>query len=212
MSEHLTSEVAQKALLADVANILQKAKSGKPLTKYERDLIASTAKTAPEPEPEAPAPEQPTKSKAKPTTGAPRWTLLAASVELGRSRETIRRGLAANGVATKSHYTTKEIFDALNGGDLEAEKILKTREERIALERENRIANGEVIPLADNLRWQENVLQVVRQRLLSLPATMAQRCNPSDPAFSQKALDGWVAETLPILRTAVQQTPTEQNP
>jgi hypothetical protein len=38
----LTSDVAAKVLTADLANILKKAKSGKPLTKYERDLIAES--------------------------------------------------------------------------------------------------------------------------------------------------------------------------
>jgi hypothetical protein len=42
MSE-LTQETAEKVLLADLANILKKAKSGKPLTRYERELVAESA-------------------------------------------------------------------------------------------------------------------------------------------------------------------------
>src|SRR4051812_32080008 len=112
-----------------------------------------------------------------------KWTVLAASIEFGASRDTINRGLHANGVAAKKTYTTKEIFNALNGGDLESEKIRETRERANALERENRIADAELIPLADNLAWQEKTLLPIRQRILALEGTMAQRCNPIDPAF-----------------------------
>jgi hypothetical protein len=37
--QHLDAATAEKVLLADVSNILRKAKSGKPLTKYERSVV-----------------------------------------------------------------------------------------------------------------------------------------------------------------------------
>lgn len=42
-AQKLTTTIASKVLNADLANILKKAASGKPLTKYERELIATSA-------------------------------------------------------------------------------------------------------------------------------------------------------------------------
>lgn len=50
----LSRETAEKVLLADVANILKKAKSGKPLTKHEREIIKSARDSQPV---AAPAPD-----------------------------------------------------------------------------------------------------------------------------------------------------------
>lgn len=131
-----------------------------------------------------------------------KWTLLKASVEFGVSRETIRRGLAGNGIEKKKSYTTREIHGAI-AGDIDVATARDRMASAIARERENRIADSELIPLADNLAWQESVLLPFRQRLLALPGTMAQRCNPTDPGFAQAALEGWVKESLPILRSEV---------
>jgi hypothetical protein len=130
------------------------------------------------------------------------WTLLKASTEFGVSRETIRRGLASAGIAPKSGYTTREVCAAIFG-DIKTATARERLANAIARERENRVADGVLIPLADNLAWQEKVLNPVRQRLLALPAQMAQRCNPTDPQFAQAALDTWLAETLPILRAEI---------
>lgn len=46
MSNKLNPETASQVLLADVSNILQKAKSGKPLSKYERGMIEESKKAA----------------------------------------------------------------------------------------------------------------------------------------------------------------------
>ena len=133
----------------------------------------------------------------------PKLSLLAASVALNVSRDTIRRGLRRNDVKEKKTYTLKEIFAALNGGDLEAERIRETRAKADALERENRIADGEIILLSQNLEWQEKVLLAIRQRLIALPGQMASRTNPTDPQFAQSALESWLRETLPLLRTEI---------
>lgn len=133
-----------------------------------------------------------------------KWTLLKASVEFGVTRETIRRGLTKNSIEVKPNkrYTTREIHSALSG-DIDQARARDLMASAISRERENRIADSELIPLADNLAWQERVLLPFRQRLLALPGVMSQRCNPTDPAFAQAALETWVKETLPILREEV---------
>jgi hypothetical protein len=142
----------------------------------------------------------------KSTRKAPgvKWTLLRASAEFGVTRETIRRGLFTNGVEVKPNrtYSTREIHNAI-AGDLKAARAREALANAIARERDNRVADGELIPLADNLAWQERVLLPVRHRLVALPGSLAQRCNPSDPQFAQRALDEWLNETLPLLRTEV---------
>ncbi len=130
------------------------------------------------------------------------WSLLSAAEEFGVSRETIRRGLSANGVPQKETYTTKDIFSALSG-DLKAARAREALASAIAKERENKIAEGEMIPLSDNLAWQEKVLQPIRNRLNDLPGSMASRCNPTDPDHARVQLSGWLKDSLPILRAEI---------
>lgn len=128
-----------------------------------------------------------------------KWTLLKAGTEFGCSRETIRRGLAANGVAEKKTYSTREIHRAL-AGDLksararEAMANAKLKEDVLA-ERE-----GVLVEMAEVERLYGEALIPVRQRLLSMPAECATRANPTDPQFAREALQRWVDEALPIIR------------
>jgi hypothetical protein len=131
-----------------------------------------------------------------------KWSLHKASAEFGVTRETIRRGLAAYGVDPKKEYTTREIHMAI-AGDVKAATARDRMASAIARERENRIAEGEIITLTDNQKWQEKVLLPIRQRLIALPGSMAQRCNPADPSFAETALDAWVKESMPLLRSEI---------
>lgn len=45
----------------------------------------------------------------------------------------------------------------------------------------------------------------IRQRLMALPAEAAARCNPSDPQLAREALDRWVTDSLPLLRSSTQE-------
>lgn len=56
----LDAETAEKVRLADLANVVKKVKSGKPLSKYERGLI--DAAQPPRPNTAPPAPEEPADS------------------------------------------------------------------------------------------------------------------------------------------------------
>jgi hypothetical protein len=131
-----------------------------------------------------------------------KWSLLKAASEFGVSRETVRRGLAQNGVAERAEYTTAEIHNAL-AGDLKKARAREALANAIAKERDNKIADREVVPFAEVSEWMNAVLLTFRQRLLSMPAQMASRTNPTDPPFAQAALELWVTETLPILRKGV---------
>jgi hypothetical protein len=186
MNETLSTEVAQKVLLADVANILQKAKSGKPLTKYERDLIATTATAAPEPSPEPQENKKPSRTRRKAAEGPVRWTVLSASVEFGVTRETIRRGMVAAGIESKSSYSTRDICAALYG-DIKAARAREALANAIAKERENRVADRELIPYGDAESAFQDAHLPVANALEALPDAAA-RVNPADPELAAAAL------------------------
>lgn len=131
-------------------------------------------------------------------------TLERASREFNVSKETLRRGFQQCGFETGKgkRYTVADVWKALSG-DLKAARAREALANAIAKERDNRIADGETMTLAENLAWQERVHLPIRQRLIALPGSMAQRCNPSDPKFAESALSQWLKETLPILRTEI---------
>jgi hypothetical protein len=141
----------------------------------------------------------------KPIPKPVRLNLETAAREFGVSGETLRRGLHAIGAPTEKGtlHDLVTIYKAL-AGDLKGAKAREALANAIAKERENRIADRELIPVEENLAWQERVLGPVRARLMALPGVMAQRCNPSDPNFAQAALDEWLKETLPLLRSEIQ--------
>jgi phage terminase Nu1 subunit (DNA packaging protein) len=133
------------------------------------------------------------------------WTIHKAAIEWGVDDKSLAKWLANLGHEIKRGATfhTREITKAI-AGDLKAERIRETRARADALERENRVADGEIISLADNLTWQEKVLLPLRQALDALPGTMGHRCNPTDPKFAERALELWVKEQLPSLRAEVE--------
>ena len=131
-------------------------------------------------------------------------TLEQASKEFGVPKVSLHRALQVQGEPTGKgeKYSIATIWRALCG-DLKAAKAREALANAIAKERDNKIADREVIPFAEVSEWMNAVLLTFRQRLLSMPAQMASRCNPSDPPFAQSALDLWVMETLPILRKGI---------
>lgn len=84
----LDAATAGKVLTADLANILRKAKSGKPLTAYERRLIEEEAK----------ATTAPTDTAEKPTAEPGQdYSVNSLSKLLGADRRTLDKSLAAAG-------------------------------------------------------------------------------------------------------------------
>lgn len=133
-----------------------------------------------------------------------KWSVNKAAIEFGVSRETIDKGLTRLGVkGTRGDtYSTKQIHEAI-AGDFRHQRTRREAAAADRLEMENARTKRELIPLEENLAWQNKVLLPIRQRLLSLSGLMASRCNPSDPAHAQSQLDAWTRESLTILRAEV---------
>jgi hypothetical protein len=99
-----------------------------------------------------------------------KWTVHAAAVEFGVSRETIERGLRQAGIKAESfsRYTTRQIFTAL-AGDFKAERI---RNLRLDAEAKERAAAIEIGQLQSRDRVEElvwfGVLEPIRSGLMQL--------------------------------------------
>ncbi len=122
----------------------------------------------------------------------------------GTEHRTLERKLVKSGyvVRPKQKIPYPAIKAAILGDKAEAEIRLKTAQ-AADQERKNKIADGETIPLSANLKWQDNVLMPIRQRLLSLSGAMAHLVNPTDPKHAEDQLTRWVNETLSMLRTEI---------
>jgi hypothetical protein len=153
MSDTLTHAVAQKVLLADVANILQKAKSGKPLTKYERSVIESAA--------DAPEPDRPTKgTKFQPI----RWTIAHASSEFDKHRDTLAKALKRLGIlpGEDGMFSTLEIVRACFGDDY-IERVDGLRKDNELKDIEIATLRREMLPSDDVVRVWGNIAVAIRQ-------------------------------------------------
>jgi hypothetical protein len=131
-------------------------------------------------------------------------TLTAWSESYGMDEQTLKRKLTKSGYVVKlrEDISAKVVLNAIMGDKAEAEVRLKLAQ-AIDQERKNKIADGEMIPLAENLAWQDRTLMPIRQRLLSLSGAMAHLCNPTDPKHAEDQLTRWVNETLSMLRTEI---------
>jgi hypothetical protein len=131
-------------------------------------------------------------------------TLNDYATSAGIESRTLERKFVKNGFTFKPRelIPLKAYNCAMLGEKAEAEIRLKNAQ-AADQERKNKIADGETIPLADNLKWQDNVLMPIRQRLLSMSGTLAHLVNPTDPKHAQDQIDRYVAETLTMLRTEI---------
>jgi hypothetical protein len=161
----LTHEVAQKVLLADVSNILQKAKSGKPLTKYERSVIQSAAKDA-KVERATPVDHgaktiqtQRSGTKYKPL----RWTIAQAAAEFNWDKDTLSKAMKRAGIeGSGGTFSTAEIVKACFG-DLDGEKLRKLTLEADLLAVELARERAQVLATDEVLRVWSGVVVAMRQ-------------------------------------------------
>jgi hypothetical protein len=119
--------------------------------------------------------------------------------------ESLRRSIVKSGSPSPEHSARIEgivVKKALLGDKVAAEIRLKEAQ-AADQERKNKIADGEMIPLTENLAWQDRVLMPIRQRLLALAGSLAHLCNPTDPQHAEEQLTRWVNETLPMLRAEI---------
>ena len=98
-----------------------------------------------------------------------KWTINTAAAEFCVSKDTIRRGLNREGIEPAETYTTKEILRAM-GGDFRFESTRRQRAEADRLERENRLADGEIVTVDEAAEVYGNKLAAIVQNLDSLPA------------------------------------------
>ncbi len=68
-------------------------------------------------------------------------------------------------------YTIRDLVRAVLGGDIEAERLRKTREEADKLAIANSRARGELVEIAAVKKLGEKVMVALRNRLLNMPLT-----------------------------------------
>lgn len=68
-------------------------------------------------------------------------------------------------------YRVRDLFKAALGGDIEAERLRKTREEADKLGLQNARSRGEVVEIQAVKKLGEKVLIAVRNRILNMPLT-----------------------------------------
>lgn len=109
------------------------------------------------------------------------WTIAQWCRECGGDRKEFARKVAstdvkpsgkATGRATGAElYRVRDLVKVLIGGDHEAEKLRKTREEADRLALQNARSRGEIVEIASVKKLGEKVLVAVRNRILNMPLT-----------------------------------------
>ncbi|MES2995890.1 MAG: hypothetical protein V4733_03680 [Verrucomicrobiota bacterium] len=109
------------------------------------------------------------------------WTIAQWCREVGGDRHDFQRKVAASdikptGIADgrakgADLYRVRDLVKVAIGGDHEAEKLRKTREEADRLALQNARARGELVEIAAVKRLGEKVMAAVRNRLLNMPLT-----------------------------------------
>ena len=74
----------------------------------------------------------------------------------------------ASGTAT---YRVRDLFKAAMGGDIEAERLRKTKEEADRLALANARSRGELVEIASVKKLGEKVMVALRNRVLNMPLT-----------------------------------------
>jgi phage terminase Nu1 subunit (DNA packaging protein) len=68
-------------------------------------------------------------------------------------------------------YAIRDLVRAILGGDIEAEKLRKTREEADKLALANARSRGELVEIASVKKLGEKIMVAIRNRLLNMPLT-----------------------------------------
>jgi hypothetical protein len=133
-------------------------------------------------------------------------TISAFANELGRSPATVRSGLLRNGVDIKhggtDGFTLKELIDALYG-DETAARIAVDQERAEKLRLANAEARRELVPMGEAEAMIRSTLLPVRDLLLSAPAVLAARVNPTDPEHARSQIQSWVDNGLKTIREEI---------
>jgi phage terminase Nu1 subunit (DNA packaging protein) len=100
--------------------------------------------------------------------GIDRHTLMARITEMKlRPAGKVGKGKAAG----TSTYRVRDLFKAAMGGDIEAERLRKTREEADKLALANARSRGDLVEIQSVKKLGEKVMVAVRNRILNMPLT-----------------------------------------
>lgn len=90
-------------------------------------------------------------------------------------------------------YSIRDLVRAVLGGDIEAEKLRKTREEADKLALQNSRTRGELVEIASVKKLGEKVMIAIRQRILNMPLTDDEKDKCLTELLNLKDLD-WSRE------------------
>lgn len=102
--------------------------------------------------------------------------------EIGFDRHSLMKRIAEmeiqpSGKVTKGKaagsdlFRIRDLFKAALGGDIEAERLRKTREEADKLALQNARSRGELVEIASVKKLGEKVMIAIRNRILNMPLT-----------------------------------------
>jgi len=126
------------------------------------------------------------------------WTLSGAAAEFGMQSGQLKYKLRAIGIEPKRglRYTASQIVQAMAGGSVNEEKLRLERAKAGYLELEMLEKEGKLAPMTEIEEMVRQWGLSIRQRLLSLPAALGARCNPSDAEHARMVLSDWVTDQL----------------
>lgn len=181
----IDSELSKQVMDADLANIVKKVKSGKPLTPVERKIIAERTERKDESWPE----------------GFDSIKAMAGAMGIPMTLIQVAKQKGCPAFRGSRVYWKEWIKWYFNGNDAVVvdwdakQKELDYRDRLV--DHEEKI--GKLAPVEEVLKMIRDVMIPIRQAWLSLPATMANRVNPVDPKHAQTALDEWAENNMRLL-------------
>lgn len=131
-------------------------------------------------------------------------TVEAVADHLGVSWATVRRKLLAVEWRDTDPLEWRDVLRAFVG-DKAAALARKALADAELAEHEVRVATREVMPCEAVFKWIRDTFSPVRELTVAMPATMAPRVNPTDPAHARAHLDEWVENFLRHVRERVGQ-------
>jgi phage terminase Nu1 subunit (DNA packaging protein) len=109
------------------------------------------------------------------------WTVAKWCREVGGDRHEFQRRVAASDVKPTGEadgrskgaklYRLRDLVNVALGGDYEAERLRKTKEEADKLALANAKERGEVVEIGAVIQFGEKVFASVRQKILNMPLT-----------------------------------------
>lgn len=109
------------------------------------------------------------------------WTVAKWCREVGGDRHEFQRKVAASGVKPTGEadgrskgaklYRVRDLVNVALGGNYEAERLRKTKEEADKIALANAKERGEVVEIGAVIQFGEKVFAAVRQKILNMPLT-----------------------------------------